>query len=505
MQPPRSRPIRTSNRRPLVMGPVIPRFGSAKVRIYSSRSTPSAANRLSLNTLSAQLSRQNVDGGFDPGWIDAVIHGHERLTPQQARDLFERAPLFELGRWADERCRIMHGDTLRTYVVDRNINYTNVCTAHCTFCAFRRDGDEDDAYTLAYEQIAAKVRELVEIGGTQILMQGGMNPELPLSWYEELLTRLKADFPTVHLHAFSPPEIIEFVRFFEAPGDTLDAQIEYVLSRLQRAGLASIPGGGGEIFAQHVRKKIGLGKATAGEWLLVMEVAHRLGMNTSATMMFGHIEGIADRIDHMDQVRTAQDRSIDRYSRSGGGRYLAFISWPFQRENTPLGRLPEWDASDETEFPGDLMADRGAAEQFGKIVRMAGATDYLRTQALSRLYLDNIFSIGASWVTMGPHIGQLALHFGASDMGSVMMEENVVSAAGTTYCLSEPVLCHLIRNAGFIPAVRDNSYRLLRVHDGPQAPDRQVSDWSAQRAQRLTVESRKESAGESLVQLSVPK
>ncbi len=428
--------------------------------------------------------------GFDPGWLAALLAGEARLDPETALRMFHTVPLFTLGRWADERCRSLHGGRVRTYVIDRNINYTNVCTARCTFCAFRRDGDEDDAYTLSLEEIKGKIAELVAIGGTQILMQGGMNPHLPLSYYEDLLSGIKAAFPRIHIHAFSPPEFIEFVRFFDPPGETLEAKLRFVFERLIKAGLDSLPGGGGEIFAQPVRRRIGLGKATAEEWLTVMRVAHRLGMNTSATMMFGHIEGVADRIHHMDLVRQWQDRSINDFARDGGGRYKAFISWPFQRENTPLGRLPEWDGAGGELFPGDVVAEGGESERFGKLVRMAGATDYLRTQALSRLYLDNVYSIGASWVTMGPHIGQVALHFGASDMGSVMMEENVVSAAGTTYCLTEALICRLIRNAGFLPAQRDNSYNLLRLHDGPEAPDRLVTDWSQQRARRLATEGR---------------
>ncbi len=428
--------------------------------------------------------------GFDPGWLAALINGEVRLDRDMAMRILETVPLFTLGRWADARCRVLHGNRVRTYVIDRNINYTNICTAHCTFCAFRRDGDDDDAYTLSREQISAKIAELEAIGGTQILMQGGMNPELPLSWYEDLLSGIKAEFPRIHIHAFSPPEFIEFVRFFDPPGDDLEAKLLYVFERLRKAGLDSLPGGGGEIFALPVRRKIGLGKCTAQEWLTVMRVAHRMGMYTSATMMFGHIEGRADRVHHMDLVRTWQDRSIADFARSGGGRYKAFISWPFQRENTPLGRLPEWEAAGGAPFPGDVVAAGGHSDRFGKVVRMAGASEYLRTQALSRLYLDNVYSIGASWVTMGPHIGQVALHFGASDMGSVMMEENVVSAAGTTYCLTEALICRLIRNAGFLPAQRDNVYNLLRVHDSDESPDTRITDWSEQRARKLAVESK---------------
>ena len=441
-----------------------------------------------------RVTRDDLDI-LDPAVLADVAAGALRISPAQALRLYREVPIQELGRWADARARALHGDAIRTYVIDRNINYTNVCTARCTFCAFRRDGHETDAYTLDYQELLTKVEELVAIGGTQILMQGGMNPQLPLSWYLDLLRAIKARFPGVHIHAFSPPEFIEFVRFFEPPGDDLAAQLRWVMQRLQEAGLDSVPGGGGEIFAPAVRKKIGLGKGDAEAWLTTMRVAHELGMNTSATMMFGHIEGIADRIHHLELVRQWQDASIADFAADGGGRYKAFISWPFQRENTPLGRCPEWGQGDGDDpvapFPGEVVArldgtgDKRAHPLFGRRVRMAGASEYLRTQALSRLYLDNVYSIGASWVTMGPHIGQVALHYGASDMGSVMMEENVVSAAGTTYCLNEPTLCRLIRDAGFLPAQRDNEYNLLRVHAGPESPDLAVEDWSTLRAQRL--------------------
>ncbi len=443
---------------------------------------------------------------LDLGFLTAVARGEVRMTTSQSFDLYTKAPLHLLARVADDVCKRIHGPSIRTYVKDRNINYTNVCSAKCTFCAFRRDGDEHDAYTLDHSAIEDKVAALVAIGGTQILMQGGMNPALPLSWYETLLKRLKSRFPQVHIHAFSPPEFIEFVEYFDPPGDTLESKLKWVMVRLREAGLDSVPGGGGEIFAHPVRRKIGLGKCDAEAWLTTMYVAHQLGMFTSATMMFGHIEGLADRVHHIELVRQWQDKALlelgDHASGgepgvSGAGHYKAFISWPFQRENTPLGRLPEWgdDPSDrDREFPGDVVAnltgdgDAKADALFGRRARMAGATEYLRTQALSRIHLDNIYSIGASWVTMGPAIGQVGLRFGANDMGSVMMEENVVSAAGTTYCLDEQVLCRLIREAGFIPAQRDNGYDLLRIHDGAQSPDLLVEDWSEHRAQKLHVE-----------------
>ncbi|MAA52798.1 MAG: dehypoxanthine futalosine cyclase [Phycisphaerae bacterium] len=447
----------------------------------------------------AEIARTRPNAEIlDPAVLEDVVNGTLRMTPEQALRIHREMPIQELGHWADARCRYLHGDRVRTYVVDRNINYTNVCTAKCTFCAFRRIGHEDDAYILEFEEILQKIQELVDIGGTQILMQGGMNPELPLDWYVELLSSIKDRFPQVHVHAFSPPEFIEFIDFFDPPGATLADKLYGVMKTLVDAGLQSVPGGGGEIFADAVRRKIGLGKCDAESWLTVMRVAHEFGLNTSATMMFGHIEGIADRIHHMDLVRRWQDDSISDFALDGGGRYMAFISWPFQRENTPLGRCAEWGEGNGDDidgpFPGDVVArldgtgDKRDHPKYGRRIRMAGASEYLRNQALSRLYLDNIYSIGASWVTMGPHIGQAALAWGANDMGSVMMEENVVSAAGTTYCLGEPLLCHLIRTAGFTPAQRDNAYRMMKLHEYEQSPDLMVDDWSSQRADRLHVQ-----------------
>ncbi len=463
--------------------------------------------------------------GTDSGLLSAVVAGEARLTCDQALELFHTLPLPTLGRWADARCRAIHGDTLRTYIIDRNINYTNVCTARCTFCAFYRTGKESDSYTLSQAQIHEKIAELQAIGGTQILMQGGMNPELPLDWYIDLLRSIKEKFPKIHVHAFSPPEFVEFVNFFDPPGECFADKVRWVMVRLREAGLDSLPGGGGEIFANPVRSKIGMGKCDAEAWLTVMLVAQELGMFTSATMMFGHIEGYADRIHHMKLVREWQDKALHQGREAMGrspertsgavptarrhslfGFYKAFISWPFQRENTPLGRLRDWGHVPEEwdqPFPGDVVAAAHkwgqnpdvdyqtlgpTAANFGRRARLSGASDYLRTQAISRLMLDNIYSIGSSWVTMGPHVGQLGLLYGANDMGSVMMEENVVSSAGTTYCLDEAVLCRLIRDAGFIPAQRDNSYDILRIHDGPHSPDLRVKDWSEHRTRRLHVE-----------------
>jgi cyclic dehypoxanthinyl futalosine synthase len=429
--------------------------------------------------------------------IDRVIAGTDRLTDAQALELY-RAPLHDLGQWALAVTSRMHPEDYRTYVIDRNINYTNVCTAKCTFCAFRRDHDDSDSYTLSYEKIGEKIRELVAINGTQVLMQGGMNDRLPIEWYEGLLRFIKAHFPTVHIHAFSPPEFVEFERFF-------GMDVREIIRRLHAAGLDTIPGGGGEIFAPRVRRRIGIGKCTGDDWLRVMRVAHEEGMNTSCTMLIGHIEFVRERIEHMAALRDMQDYALSVVSgqlsvprqetpvevlgrvqarwpgvfaksplttdngqrTTNNGQYTAFIHWPFQRENTPLGRAKEWDqdlygAFDES-TNDDILR--------GRVVRMAGADEYLRTLAVARLYFDNIPSLQSSWVTMGPKVGQLALFFGANDMGSVMMEENVVSAAGATYKLSEREICRLIRDAGWVPAQRDQYYNVLRRHDGPESPD----------------------------------
>lgn len=427
--------------------------------------------------------------------IDAVIFGKARLTDEQALELYHKAPLHDLGQWATAAAQRMHPEDYRTYVIDRNINYTNVCTAKCTFCAFRRDHEDADSYTLSYEKIGDKIRELVAINGTQILMQGGMNDRLPIEWYEGLLRYIKSNFPTVHIHAFSPPEFVEFERFF-------NMDVREVIRRFKAAGLDTIPGGGGEIFAPRVRRRIGIGKCSGDDWLRVMRVAHEEGMNTSCTMLIGHIEFIRERIEHMSALRDMQDyahalhddgaisdnsrratiqHAKERWpgvfaksnldvapaSLAAVGSYTAFIHWPFQRENTPLGRAREWTEAAYGPFDDSTNDD----VLRGRVVRMAGADEYLRMLAIARLFFDNIPSLQSSWVTMGPKVGQLALFFGANDMGSVMMEENVVSAAGTTYRLSEREICRLIRDAGWTPAQRDQYYNVLRYHDGPDAPD----------------------------------
>ena len=326
-------------------------------------------------TLSLGMSTLSFD-------IDAVITGKSRLSDAQALELYQKASTHDLGSWALAACRRLHPEDYRTYVIDRNINYTNVCTAKCTFCAFRRDHEDADAYTLSFEQIGKKISELVSIGGTQILMQGGMNDRLRIEYYEDLLRYIKTNFPSVHIHAFSPPEFVEFERFF-------GMDVRDIIRRLHNAGLDTIPGGGGEIFNPRVRRRIGIGKCTGDDWLRVMRVAHEEGMNTSATMLIGHIEFVRERIEHLSAIRDMQDyakalpigegelpiadcqlpigksreqvirdvrarwpgvfakSAIDPSSignwQSAIGNYTAFIHWPFQRENTPLGRASEWD------------------------------------------------------------------------------------------------------------------------------------------------------------------
>jgi cyclic dehypoxanthinyl futalosine synthase len=452
------------------------------------------------------MTQTATQTGIDRQFMAAVVDGSARLTVEQALTLYHQADLHDLGQWATAMAHRIHGNKVRSYVIDRNINYTNVCSAKCTFCAFRRDLGEADSYTLDRDELHAKIRECVEIGGTQILLQGGMHPELPIEFYEEMLRGIRAAFPKLHIHAFSPPEFVEFAAVFElegfpTPGPTrahelprelFREKLRVILRRLMAAGLDSLPGGGGEILVENVRRRIGSTKATGEQWLDVMRVAHELGLFTSATMMFGHIEGVADRLRHMRMIRDAQDEGMRQM---WPGRYVSFISWPFQPDNTPLGRLPHWDPASGEPFAGDVLADRilagevdehekaacaAAVPRAGKELRLAGAAEYLRTQAISRLFMDNFHSIGASWVTMGPKIGQLGLFYGANDMGSVMMEENVVSAAGTTYCLNEASICRLIRDAGFTPAQRDNVYRFLKVHE-ESGPDLEVADWSAHR------------------------
>ncbi|CAB4244362.1 Cyclic dehypoxanthine futalosine synthase [Methylacidimicrobium sp. AP8] len=352
---------------------------------------------------------------------EAKILSGERISPEEARDLYS-LPLPELGILADARRRWKKkeayggdGERIVTYIVDRNINYTNVCNVGCRFCAFYRRQRDPDQYVLRPEQIGQKVAELEAIGGTQILLQGGHHPDLGIDYYLELLHYLKEKHPRINVHGFSPPEFVHFSRTFAMP-------LEEVLRRFRDAGLGSIPGGGAEILVDEVRRRIAPLKCTAGQWLEVMRTAHRLGLRSTATMMFGHVETLEDRIEHLRRLRELQDET---------GGFTAFICWTFQPDHTAL-RVPK-----------------------------LGPSEYLRMQALSRIFLDNIDNIQSSWVTQGPEIGQVALRFGANDFGSVMMEENVVSAAGTTFRMTAADIEDCIRDAGFVPKRRNNWYELL--------------------------------------------
>jgi len=356
--------------------------------------------------------------------VDRAAAG-ERLTLEDAVALFE-SDFLMLGAAANDACRRRHGDAVRTFVIDRNINYTNICMSRCRFCAFWRAAEAPDAYLSTHDEVLAKVAEAEQLGATQILMQGGLHPDLRIEWFEELFRRVKAAH-NVHLHSLSPPEIVHIAR-------TSSLTIEQTLARLREAGLDSLPGGGAEILCDEVRSQLSPRKCTADEWTIVMRAAHQLGMPTTATMMFGHIESRADRVRHLLRIRELQDEADGPSASSGrplGGRFTAFIAWTYQPENTALG---------------------GVA---------VGAQEYLRTLAVSRLVLDNIANLQASWVTQGPKIAQLALAFGANDLGAVMIEENVVRAAGAEYRLSREDLVRLIEDAGYRAAQRDTYYRLL--------------------------------------------
>lgn len=339
-------------------------------------------------------------------------------------DFYTNAPLLELGLEADRVREQKHPHGVVTYIVDRNINYTNVCVADCGFCAFYRRPKHGEGYTLSYEQIGEKIEETKALGGVQILIQGGHNPYIPFEWYLDLLRYIKRYHP-IHIHCFSPSEVDFFATRFR-----LDARD--VVRELKAAGLDSIPGGGGEILVQRVRDLVAPKKAGADRWLEIMELAHNEGMKTSVTMMYGIGETLAERIEHLQRVRDLQART---------NGFTAFITWPLQPENTPtLSHMPKTDA-----------------------------TTYLRTVAISRIVLDNVPNLQSSWVTMGMKVGQLALRYGCNDFGSLMIEENVVSAANTTYRTTTDELDRLIRDAGFTPARRRQDYSIISGDAAPAA------------------------------------
>ena len=343
------------------------------------------------------------------------IYHNERITRQDAVQLFYSADLLELGMAADSVRRKFHSRPEVTYIVDRNINYTNVCYVECSFCAFYRSSLESDSYLHGLDVLDKKIEETMALGGTGILLQGGLHPELKLEWYEGLLRHFKTKFPTVWIHGFSPPEITNIGKVSKLP-------LSAVMERLAGAGLDSLPGGGGEILVDRVRKIISPRKCMTDEWLAVHEEAHRLNLRSSATMMFGHVETLEERVEHLQKIRDLQDRTKG---------FMSFICWTFQPENTLL------------------------------TCPTSTATDFLKTLAISRIFLDNIENVQSSWLTQGLKLGQVALQFGANDMGSVMIEENVVSAAGAHFQATEEDLRRLIRDAGYTPLKRDTIYRLV--------------------------------------------
>jgi cyclic dehypoxanthinyl futalosine synthase len=360
----------------------------------------------------------------------------ERITRDEAIALLRDGELLELGDLADAVRRRLHPEGVVTYIIDRNINYTNVCTAQCAFCAFYRDLPAKDGYVLNKSQLAQKIEETLSLGGNQILLQGGLHPDIGIEFYEEMFRWMKSTYPTLWIHGLSPAEVKHICR-------VSDLTTGEAVRRLIAAGLDSIPGGGAEVLSDRVRGIIGIAKGTSADWLEVMEVAHAQGLRTTATMMFGHVETLEERVDHLLQLRDLQDRT---------NGFTAFIAWTFQPENTAI-------AGDElTSF------------------------QYLRTLAVSRIVLDNFPSVQASWVTQGGKIGQISLRFGANDFGSLMIEENVVSAAGAHFRLTEGEIARNIQAAGFVPKRRTMHYEIVGdpycwTHETPAMP--QAADASS--------------------------
>jgi cyclic dehypoxanthinyl futalosine synthase len=346
---------------------------------------------------------------------DKVLSGG-RVDRAEALEIYRRAPTHLLGHLADTIRARKHPGRIVTYIIDRNVNYTNVCVARCNFCAFYRPVGSAEGYVLGFEEIFRKIDETIAVGGNQLLLQGGHNPDLPIGWYEDLFRSVKARYPTFKLHALSPPEVLHIAKVNQIP-------VPEVIARLIAAGLDSIPGGGAEILVDRVRKLLNCyGKASSDEWLGVMRQAHRAGLRTTATMMYGTVETDEERIEHMMRLREVQDET---------GGFTAFITWSYQPEHT----------------------ERGGADATG--------VDYLRTLALARIVLDNFDNLQASWVTQGGKVGQLSLAYGANDMGSVMIEENVVRAAGASYCMDEVEIVVNIEDAGFTPKRRNMHYDVL--------------------------------------------
>ena len=387
------------------------RLGDLEVKAMR-RFLDAAAGKLRLRDLEA-VERDGLRGAHHV--IESKVLAGERITPEDAVALIENESLSSLGMMADLVRRRLHTDGVVTYIIDRNVNYTNVCNAFCTFCAFYRPPNHEEGYVLPFEAIEKKIAETYELGGNQILLQGGHNPKLKIDYYEDLFRRLKRRFPDLWLHALSAPEIVHIHKVSRI-------SIAETLRRLRAAGMDSLPGGGAEILVDDVRTRLMKNKASGAEWIEVHEEAHRTGMRSTATMMFGHIESRADRIEHLRMLRDLQDRT---------GGFTAFIGWTFQPGNTELGG------------------------------REATTAEYLRTMAVARVFLDNIPNIQASWVTQGPKVGAASLAFGVNDMGSTMIEENVVSSAGTVHHMNEPEIVAAVKDAGFIPMRRTMLYERL--------------------------------------------
>ena len=347
--------------------------------------------------------------------LSRAVQG-ERISCEEALCLFESDDLIAIGQAAKAITDRRHPERYRTYNIDRNINYTNVCAATCDFCAFYRRSNDTDAYVLDRSVLMEKIQETVELGGDQILMQGGLHPTLKLEWYEDLLQEIKLRFPELNVHGFSPPEIFHFTKVSKQ-------SLREVLVRLKDAGLGSLPGGGAEILVDRVRKVMTRGKVMTDDWLEVNRVWHELDGRSTATMMFGHVETLAERVEHLKRLRQLQDET---------GGFTAYICWTFQPEHTEMENI-----------------------------QASGAFEYLKTQAISRIYLDNFSNVQSSWVTQGKKVGQLALSFGANDMGSLMIEENVVASAGTVFYLSLEEIRQVIRECGYVPRQRNVFYEYI--------------------------------------------
>lgn len=363
--------------------------------------------------------------------LDKAVAG-ERLEPAEGLALLQSHDLTAIGKAANELTRRLHPEPYRTYNIDRNINYSNVCAAVCDFCAFYRPVGHAEAYVLTEDVLFQKIQETVDLGGDQILLQGGLHPKLSLEWYEDLLYSMKERFPQVNIHGFSPPELWHFHKISKLP-------LKEVLQRLKDAGLGSLPGGGGEILVDRVRKLITRGKVLADGWLEVNRVWHEIGGKSTCTMMFGHVETLEERIEHLERLRQLQDET---------GGFTAFICWTHQAPETA-----PW-------FGKDAESGRSGGVDMSEVPEV-GAFEYLKTQAVSRLYLDNIPNIQSSWVTQGEKVGQTALFFGANDMGSLMIEENVVAQAGTVFELSLETIRRCISDAGYEPRQRSVFYELI--------------------------------------------